>query len=109
VTKPKTTKSTKAKAAKPIKSIRPVWGACLVVLAGLILFGGLSVVESAAETRALYQALGEVQRQHDQLLEAHSRLSLERSTMSSLQKIETVALEDLHMVFPAEIEQVTDG
>ncbi|NKC00961.1 MAG: hypothetical protein GKR90_21030 [Pseudomonadales bacterium] len=89
--------------------VRPIWGVCVLSLAILIVIGGLNVVESAAETRDLYQSLGEVQRQHDHLLEEHSRLSIERGTMSSLQKIETVALEKLEMVFPLEIEQVTDG
>jgi cell division protein FtsL len=93
----------------PSQSTGPIWGVCFLLLLGLIVVGGLNVVESAAETRTLYQSLGEVQRQHDHLLEEHSRLSIERGTMSSLQKIETVALDRLGMVFPVHIEQVTDG
>ena len=69
--------------------IRPVWLFSLAGMLGAIVVSGLSVVGSAAEARSLYQALGEIQRQHDQLLEEHSRLSIERSTMSSLQKIES--------------------
>ena len=80
-----------------------VWRLVFVGLAGSIVASGLGVVDTASETRDLYQSLGEVQREHDQLLEEHSRLSLERSTMSSLQKIETVALEELEMEFPTQI------
>ena len=80
-----------------------VWSVAFLLLIGAIVASGLGVVQTAAETREMYRSLGEVQREHDQLLEEHSRLSLERSTMSSMQKIETVALEQLDMEFPAQI------
>lgn len=89
--------------------IRPVWLICWVGTLGAIVVSGLGVVESAAQARSLYQTLGEIQRQHDQLLEEHSRLSIERSTMSSLQKIESTALQELDMEFPSAISMVSDG
>ena len=64
------------------------------------------MVESATQTRSLYQQLGETQSAQDQLLEEHSRLSLERSTLSSLQKIEEVARDSLDMDFPEAIEGI---
>ena len=78
----------------------------VVAFGGLVIaivISGLSIVEDAAHTRVLYQSLGNVQKEHDQLLEEHSRLSLERSTRSSLQTIESVAREGLGMEFPASI------
>lgn len=96
---------------KPVQKMVDLSGygvmACVSLMA-LIVVSGLSVVQSASSTRALYQVLGEVQREHDQLLEEHSRLSLERGTLSSLQKIETVALEDLEMQFPTQIGRLSD-
>jgi len=79
----------------------------VVMLIGIV-GSGLGVVKSAADTRAKYQALAELQKMHDGLLEEQSRLSLERSTMSSLQKIEQVAANDLHMHFPKNIMKVLD-
>tara|TARA_B100000953_G_scaffold229773_1_gene191243 strand:- start:736 stop:993 length:258 start_codon:yes stop_codon:yes gene_type:complete len=79
----------------------------VVVLIGIV-GSGLGVVKSAADTRAKYQGLAELQKMHDGLLEEQSRLSLERSTMSSLQKIEQVAANDLHMHFPKNIMKVLD-
>ena len=99
----------RARGAKPsqrkAKTVQfaSVWSVAFLILVSAIVASGLGVVHTAQDTRALYKSLGEVQREHDQLLEEHSRLSLERSTMSSLQKIETVALEQLDMEFPAHI------
>ena len=70
-------------------------------------YSGIKVVEAAQDTRSLYQTLGEVQREQDALLEENSRLSLERSSLSSLQKIEQVAEEQLDMEFPVSVQGVT--
>ena len=77
--------------------------ACLAIA---VAWSGLMVVDAAQSTRNLYQALGEVQREHDALLEENSRLSLERSTLSSLPKIEQVAQEQLDMEFPVQVNGV---
>ncbi len=78
------------------------FGALLVC----IVWTALAVVEDARVTRALYQALSETQREQDQLLEQHSRLSLELGAMSSLQKVEEEATTRLNMTFPHRIEKV---
>lgn len=101
--KAKTKTKARTKSEVKVLQISTVWALVFVSLAVSIVASGLGVIETAAETRALYKMLGEVQREHDQLLEEHSRLSLERSTMSSLQKIETVAVEQLEMEFPTRI------
>lgn len=99
----------KTKLAKPAKKrLRTGLAAVGIVLLIGIVGSGLGVVKSAADTRAKYQALAELQKMHDGLLEEQSRLSLERSTMSSLQKIEQVAANDLQMHFPKNIMKVPD-
>lgn len=93
-------------AAKAAPSLRASWFAAFTALSLAIIVSGLAVVESATQTRSLYQQLGETQSAQDQLLEEHSRLSLERSTLSSLQKIEEVARDSLDMDFPEAIEGI---
>ena len=102
----KKAKKKTAKSPTKVLEFASLWSVVFVALVGAIVASGLGVVETASETRTLYQSLGEVQREHDQLLEEHSRLSLERSTMSSLQKIESVALEQLEMEFPSRIGRI---
>lgn len=82
------------------------WVLTFILCVSAVGWSGLAIVESAKETRTLYQQLGEVQRKQDQLLEEHSRLSLERGTLSSLQKIEEVALQQLDMEFPEAIQGI---
>ncbi len=78
---------------------------CLAMLgAG---YTGVQVVDAAADTRAIYQRLGEVQREENELLEETSRLSLERSSISSLQKVEQVAEQQLDMEFPTQLQGIT--
>ena len=101
--KRKATKRTKQSVRENLPSLR--WSiayACALLAIG---WTGLAVVDSARETRTLYYELGEVQRKQDRLLEENSRLSLERSALSSLQKIEQVASEQLDMEFPQQIER----
>ena len=93
-------------ALKEAPPLRASWFAAFTALSIAIILSGLAVVDSATQTRSLYQQLGETQSAQDQLLEEHSRLSLERSTLSSLQKIEEVARDSLDMDFPEAIEGV---
>lgn len=88
-----------AKALKVQRRWYLLFGAALVA----VCYSGLQVVDAATETRALYQALGELQREEDHLLEESSRLSLERSSISNLQIVEEVAQEQLDMEFPTQV------
>ena len=104
-----TKKSRKAQSAGQTHAIVEFSPTALLVLVGLlasICYSGLQVVNAAQDTRMLYQQLGEVQKQQDALLEQNSRLSLERSSLSSLQKIEQVAELELDMEFPVEVQGV---
>lgn len=88
--------------ARPV----PLWGACFAVLLVGIAISGLSLVDQAHEMRGLYSALATVQQQQDGLLEEHSRLMLERGTLSSMQTIEGVAESELDMHFPEDVGEV---
>lgn len=92
---------------KPSKSQpRPLWGGCFAALLVAIAISGLSLVDQAHEMRGLYSALAKVQQQQDGLLEQHSRLMLERGTLSSMQTIEGVAESELDMHFPDGVSEV---
>ncbi len=83
-----------------------LWGGCFAVLLVVIAISGLSLVDQAHEMRGLYSTMAEVQQQQDGLLEEHSRLMLERSTLSSMQTIEAVAESELDMHFPEGVGEV---
>ena len=82
------------------------WWMLFALLLLAIGSSGLLVVEAATDTRSLYQALGDVQREQDHLLEQSSRLSLERGTLSNLTKVEEIAQQELNMEFPAVVTGV---
>ena len=92
--------------AKAPQKLSVRWAVVYVGLLAGIGWSGLHVVAAATETRALYKSLGEIQRAQDRLLEESSRLSLERGSISSLQKIEQVAMQDLDMLFPESVQRV---
>jgi len=99
VSKPRSAKKTSAATTRIPRRWTIAFGCMMVAIA----YSGLQVVDAAAEARALYQRLGEVQREEDGLLEENSRLSLQRSSMSNLQKVEEVAQEQLDMEFPNQV------
>ena len=84
----------------------PLWGVGFAALLVGIAVSGLSLVEQAHEMRSLYSTLADVQQQQDGLLEEHSRLMLERGTLSSMQTIEGVAESELDMHFPESVGEV---
>jgi cell division protein FtsL len=96
----------KKKNVANLQSQRRRWWSLFAILLLTISYSGILVVEAATDTRSLYQALGDVQREQDQLLEQSSRLSLERGTLSSLAKVEEIAQQELDMEFPAEVTGV---
>lgn len=104
--KAKTKAKTKAQAQKMSVSSSPRWWAVFALMLVAIGYSGLQVVDAAAQTRLLYQRLGDIQREQDRLLEQSSRLSIERSTISSLQKVEEIAQTELGMEFPTQVEGV---
>ena len=83
------------------------WFAGFLALLVAIVMTALQVVEASDDARTLYRELDAAQAQRNALAAEQSRLMLERSAWASLQNIETVALEQLNMVFPDQVEQVS--
>lgn len=78
----------------------------LLVLTIAVSASGLSLVKAAQQMRSLHSALDVLQSAQDRQMADYSRLLLERSTFASLQTVEVVALEELQMKFPLEVEGV---
>ena len=64
---------------------------------------GVQVASKANEMRGAYTRLSEEQARRDALLEEHSRLLLERGTLSSYRNVDRIANEALAMHFPEEV------
>ena len=67
---------------------------CLNVMSALVL------VFSTHELRQIHQSLDEAQRDETAELARHSRLLLEKSTLASLNDVESIALNELGMEYP---------
>ena len=78
----------------------------LLVLTFAVAASGLSLVKAAQQMRSLHSALDVLQSAQDRQMAEYSRLLLERSTFASLQTVEVVAIEELQMKFPLEVEGV---
>ena len=68
---------------------------------------GLVLVTAAQEMRSLYSAMDELQSKQDRTMAQYSRLLLERGTFASLQTVEVVATQELQMVFPQQVEEIS--
>ena len=79
------------------------WCACLI---GVVI-SGVQLTRSADETRTLYGELEAVQALSDEATAEYTRLLLERSALASFQNVERIALKDLDMIFPNQVESVT--
>jgi len=78
----------------------------LIALTIAVAASGLSLVKAAQQMRSLHSALDVLQTAQDRQMADYSRLLLERSTFASLQTVEVVAIEELQMKFPLEVEGV---
>ena len=83
---------------------RPLWLGLTVVLFALICLIGIGVALKAAEMRALFTHLEGVRRTRDGHLEEYKYLLLERATLKSYQDVERIALAELDMRFPDEVQ-----
>ncbi|MEM7081031.1 MAG: cell division protein FtsL [Pseudomonadota bacterium] len=82
------------------KDANITWFALFICVLVLLVWSSLIVVDNAQQMRTLYQSLGTVQGEHDELMSIRSRLRLERGAVSSLHNIEKLAQEELGMHFP---------
>ena len=76
-------------------------------LLGLNVVSALVLVFSTHELRQIHQSLDEAQRDETVELARHSRLLLEKSTLAGLNEVESIALSELGMEFPNNLEKAT--
>ena len=74
-------------------------------LLSLNLVSALVLVFSTHELRQTHQSLDEAQRDETAELARHSRLLLEKSTLAGLNEVESIALRELGMEFPNNLEK----
>ena len=74
-------------------------------LLGLNVMSALVLVFSTHELRQIHQSLDEAQRDETAELARHSRLLLEKSTLADLNEVESIALRELGMEFPINLEK----
>ncbi len=79
---------------------RAGWACLFGMLLVAITYAGLGLVTEAQRMRDLYGQMAVSQKQQDTLLEEHSRLMLERGSLTRLHTIEAVAQTELGMHFP---------
>ena len=80
-------------------------GCWFVFLLGLNVVSALVLVFSTHELRQIHQSLDEAQRDETAELARHSRLLLEKSTLAGLNEVESIALRELGMEFPTNLEK----
>ncbi len=86
---------------KIISENRLVEGAAwFVLLLVLNVVSALFLVFSVHELRKIHMSLDEAQRNETRELARNSRLLLEKSSLASLNEVESIALEELDMLFP---------
>ena len=80
-------------------------GFWFLFLLGLNVMSALVLVFSTHELRQIHQSLDEAQRDETAELARHSRLLLEKSTLAGLNEVESIALRELGMEFPNNLEK----
>jgi cell division protein FtsL len=86
---------------KNISESNLVGGAAwFVLLLVLNVVSALFIVFSTHELRQIHMKIDEAQRNETRELARNSRLLLEKSSLASLNEVESIALEELGMLFP---------
>ena len=80
-------------------------GFWFLFLLSLNVMSALVLVFSTHELRQIHQSLDEAQRDETAELARHSRLLLEKSTLADLNEVESIALRELGMEFPINLEK----
>ena len=82
-------------------------GFWFLFLLGLNVASALALVFSTDELRQIHQSLDLAQRDETVELARHSRLLLEKSTLAGLNEVESIALSELGMEFPNNLEKAS--
>ena len=77
-------------------------------LLAMIFVSSMFLVDGANTIRKANQSLGHLHKDYDDELENYSRLRLELGALTSLSRIERIAVEELNMTFPEKIYGLVD-
>ena len=77
-------------------------------LLAAILVSSMFLVDGVNAIRKLNQSMGNLHEDYDDELENYSRLRLELGALTSLSRIERIAVEELNMTFPEKIYGLVD-
>ena len=73
-----------------------------------VFVSALFLIDGANSVRKVNQSLGQLHKAYDDELENYSRLRLELGALTSLSRIERIAVEQLNMTFPDKIYGLVD-
>ena len=88
--------------------IRRVYLRLMNFLLLMVFVSALSLIDRANSVRKVNQSLGQLHKAYDDELENYSRLRLELGALTSLSRIERIAVEELNMTFPDKIYGLVD-
>ena len=88
--------------------LRRVYLALMNFLLLMVFVSALLLVDSANTVRKVNLSLGQMHKAYDDELENYSRLRLELGALTSLSRIERIAVEELNMTFPDKIYGLVD-
>ncbi len=74
----------------------------------MVFVSALFLIDGANSVRRANQSLGQLHKAYDDELENYSRLRLELGALTSLSRIERIAVEELNMTFPDKIYGLVD-
>ena len=74
----------------------------------IVFVSALFLIDGANSVRKVNQSLGQLHGAYDDELENYSRLRLELGALTSLSRIERIAVEELNMTFPDKIYGLVD-
>ena len=74
----------------------------------MVFVSALFLIDGANSVRKVNQSLGQLHKAYDDELENYSRLRLELGALTSLSRIERIAVEELNMTFPDKIYGLVD-
>ena len=88
--------------------IRRVYLGLMNFLLLMVFVSALFLIDRANSVRKVNQSLGQLHKAYDDELENYSRLRLELGALTSLSRIERIAVEELNMTFPDKIYGFVD-
>jgi len=88
--------------------IRRVYLRLMNFLLLMVFVSALFLIDGANSVRKVNQSLGQLHKAYDDELENYSRLRLELGALTSLSRIERIAVEELNMTFPDKIYGLVD-